>query len=199
MKKLFNVVFCLALGALISLSFYAWKEKKAIADKVLRLHIVAESNSEYDQMIKLEVRDAVLKEASRLFNGAENKAEALSMARENKSLFEDAAKKVLKESGCNLPVTVEVEKTRFPLKFYENIRLPAGVYDALNVKIGTGKGENWWCIMYPALCFVNGISGKMDYEGEKQLKEELGEERFRLVTDTDDRKIRIKFRILEIF
>ena len=91
MKKLFNVVFCLALGALISLSFYAWKEKKAIADKVLRLHIVAESNSEYDQMIKLEVRDAVLKEASRLFNGAENKAEALSMARENKSLFEDAA------------------------------------------------------------------------------------------------------------
>lgn len=199
MKKRLFILCCAVLSLFFALDLYAENEKRAIADSVLRLHVVAESNSEYDQKIKLKVRDAVLALAEDFFKEAENKDEAVAAALENKALIEKAAKDVLLKEGCFLPLRVEIKKTKFPLKIYGNIKLPGGMYDAVNVKIGKAEGENWWCIMYPALCFSKDVSGVLDSDGEKRLYTELGEEKFRLITDTGDKKIRIKFKILEFF
>ncbi len=199
MKKVYAFMLCATVFAFLALTIYAEKEKRIIASSVLRIHVVAESNSEKDQAIKLKVRDAVLAATEKMFEGVKSKDEAMTVVNGNKSVIEKAAKEVLLKEGCTLPVKVNIEKTKFPLKIYENIRLPGGVYDAVNVKIGKAKGENWWCIMYPVMCFSDGITGRLDAEGERELKEELGEERFRLITDTEDRKIKIKFKILEIF
>lgn len=199
MKKLLISGTFVCLATLFLLFGYASREKAAIASSVLRLHIVAESNSEEDQKLKLKVRDTVLREAAAIFAGAENKEEAMYLARENEELFIKAAEATLKNEGCISPVTLSIGKTVFPCKEYENIRLPGGIYDAVNVKIGKAEGENWWCIMYPMLCFTDSVSSKLDTGGEAALKKELGEERFSLISETDDKKINIKFKILELF
>ncbi len=199
MKKLCLGIFLVTALVILSLSVYAESEKRKIADSVLRFHVVAESNEEKDQLLKLKVRDRILAETEALFKDVKNKKEALLIAKKNKDLIKEAAVNELEKAGCNLPVTVSVEKERFPMKEYENIRLPGGMYDSVKVNIGNAKGENWWCIMYPALCFSGSVLGKACNEAEKILKEELGEERFSLVTDTTDTKIRIKFKILELF
>ncbi len=199
MKKLFTLGIVVSMALIFSLYIYAQREKMIIASSVLRLHVVAQSNGKNDQELKLKVRDAVLREAKALLSAAENKEEAKTIVKENENLFVSVAEKTLREEGCNYPVTVNVGKTSFPLKIYENIRLPGGVYDAVNIKIGEAKGENWWCIMYPMLCFTDNVTAKLDKDGENVLKEELGEERFSLITETKDKKINIKFKILELF
>ncbi|MDO5479714.1 MAG: stage II sporulation protein R [Clostridia bacterium] len=199
MKKLFVLGIASFMAIILIFSFYASREKAKIASSVLRFHVVAESDSDEDQRLKLKVRDAVLREAGAIMETAAGREEALKLATENKELFKNVAEVVLRKEGCFLPVSVNVEKTYFPLKEYENIRLPGGVYDAVNVRIGKGKGKNWWCIMYPMLCFTDSVTARLEKEGENMLKDELGEERFRLITDTNDEKIKIKFKILELF
>ena len=199
MKKRYILIFSLPVILIMSFHIYAKNEKEALSEGVLRLHVVAESNSREDQMLKLKVRDAVLLTAKELFEGAGTKYEAIEIACENKDKITKAAEDVLKSEGCFLPVRVEVGKTRFPTKKYENIRLPQGVYDSVNVKIGKAEGENWWCVMYPMLCFSSSVSGRLDSKSEKLLREELGDAGFSLVSDTGDPKINIKFKILELF
>ena len=199
MKKIYMVCLAVAVFMLFLMSYYANSEKEKIAKAVLRLHIVAESNSDADQNLKLKVRDAIISGTKEIFAKAENKEEAILLAEENKDLLLNIALKEIEKEGYSYPVTVSVEKTRFPLKVYDNIRLPSGIYDAINIRIGEAKGENWWCVMYPMLCFTDSITGKIESDGEKALKEELGNERFSLITDTSDKKINIKFKILEFF
>ena len=199
MKRITGLILFLIALTVFVLNAYAESEQKAIASSVLRFHVVAQSNSEKDQEIKLKVRDAVLKETSHLFKDVKSKKEALGIAEENKGIILEVAEKTLREEGCNRPVTVSIGKEAFPLKYYENIRLPSGEYDSVSIKIGDAKGKNWWCVMYPVLCFSESTSGKLDSKGEERMKTELGEERFRLISDKEDTKIRIKFKILELF
>lgn len=199
MRKFSFLVLTVSFLIVFMVNLYAEFEKKAIADGVLRLHVVAESNSKRDQELKLKVRDAVLDSAKELFSDVKNKDEAIAVAKENIKVIKDAAQKAIYDGGKCLPVKVEVGKTKFPLKVYGNIRLPGGIYDAVNVKIGKAEGENWWCVMYPALCFYDAEGGMVGKDGTEKLINELGTERFRLITDTEDKKIRIKFKILELF
>lgn len=117
---------------------------------VLRLHILAESDSERDQTLKLRVRDALLE--SGILDGADSLAEAEDIAADRLPDIERIAETVLRANGCELPVEAELADTEFDVRTYGDITMPAGTYRALRVKIGSAKGHNWWCVMYPSLC-----------------------------------------------
>ena len=117
---------------------------------VLRLHILAESDSERDQTLKLRVRDALLE--SGILDGADSLAEAEAIAADRLPDIERIAETVLRANGCELPVEAELADTEFDVRTYGDITMPAGTYRALRVKIGSAQGHNWWCVMYPSLC-----------------------------------------------
>lgn len=117
---------------------------------VLRLHILAESDSEYDQNLKIKVRDALLE--SGILDGSENLKQAENTARENLTEIIGIAENTLRKNGCNLPVSAELTEMDFDERTYGDITMPAGNYKALRIKIGSASGHNWWCVMYPPLC-----------------------------------------------
>lgn len=117
---------------------------------VLRLHILADSDSERDQTLKLRVRDALLE--SGILDGADSLAEAEAIAADRLPDIERIAETVLRANGCELPVEAELADTEFDVRTYGDITMPAGTYRALRVKIGSAQGHNWWCVMYPSLC-----------------------------------------------
>lgn len=123
----------------------------ALADQVVRLHVVANSDSEADQALKLKVRDAVLGSATPYLAGLDRQ-EALKTLEARLSDIADAAAKVVGEEGYGYPVTVSLREERFPTKRYDDFALPAGEYMALRVQLGSGGGHNWWCVVFPPLC-----------------------------------------------
>lgn len=151
--KLFNIslIFALIFSVLLSMvSFDASCEE--LRDNVLRLHILANSDCDYDQSLKLSVRDALLREGEGLFSGADTLEDAKALANANAETIKIIAEKTLKEQGCDYPVNVKVDKTFFDTRVYDDFTLPAGVYDALNVEIGKAEGRNWWCVIFPSIC-----------------------------------------------
>lgn len=197
MKKLYvlSVIIFILLNIL---SIYAQGEREKIADNVLRLHVVGESNSESDQSLKIKVRDEILLKYGKVLSSVKDKNEAIIRAQALKEEMIKAAEKVLRENGSEAEISLDIERCRFPLKVYGNIRLPGGKYDAVNIKIGEAKGENWWCVMYPPLCFEFCSEGKMTEESLDILKKSLGEKRFSLISE-DSREVKIKFKLLELF
>ncbi|MCM1507025.1 MAG: stage II sporulation protein R [Ruminococcus flavefaciens] len=121
-----------------------------LRESVLRLHILAESDSDYDQNLKLKVRDALLE--SGILDGSENLEQAENTAREKLPEIIGLSEKTLRENGCNLPVSAEITETDFDERIYGDITMPAGRYKALRIEIGSAEGHNWWCVMYPPLC-----------------------------------------------
>lgn len=122
----------------------------SLRNSVLRLHILADSDTEYAQSLKLKVRDGLLE--SGIFNEADSLEEAEEIAEEKLSEIENKAEDILRENGCFLPVTAELADVVFDERVYGDITMPAGEYRALRVKIGSAQGKNWWCVMYPPLC-----------------------------------------------
>lgn len=121
-----------------------------LRERVLRLHILANSDSDYDQSIKLKVRDAVLD--ADFFGGAEDLREAEETAKENLPKIAETAQKILHENGVNQPVSVKLDNMYFEKRVYGDITMPAGDYETVRIEIGKAEGHNWWCVMYPPLC-----------------------------------------------
>lgn len=127
-------------------------ECEGIRQSVFRVHIIANSDSQTDQQLKLTVRNRLLVLSDNLFAECKNEEQAIKLARENIDLFRDEAKKTIQQQGFDYPVKVTVDKAYFDTRVYEGFTLPAGKYDALKVVIGSGRGKNWWCVMFPAVC-----------------------------------------------
>lgn len=125
---------------------------EALPDEVFRLHVLANSDTQEDQVLKLQVRDRILRESASLMDGVTSKENAMDTAREFLPALQAAAQDEIEKQGYAYPVTVEIEKVYFPTKQYGDTTLPAGKYDALRVVIGGGEGQNWWCVLFPALC-----------------------------------------------
>jgi len=135
---------------------------------VLRLHILAESDSEYDQSLKLKVRDGLLEMG--LFTESDSLSEAEETAAKKLDDIEKAAESILRENGCELPVTAELADVVFDERVYGDITMPAGEYRALRVKIGSAQGKNWWCVMYPPLCIPAACEEDTSAEEVKEEK-----------------------------
>lgn len=153
-RKLKRWELALMLGVICSLFLGVWleDEQAALADSVLRLHVIANSDSDADQALKLAVRDKVLEAAEDLYPADATLEEAKEALEDHLPALAAAGQAVVNEAGQSYPVTARLEECWFPTKEYEGFSLPAGNYTALRVVIGEGKGQNWWCVAFPPLC-----------------------------------------------
>lgn len=154
------------------------RELDELRNSVLRLHILANSDSHYDQSLKLMVRDALLERSSEIFGEASDFEEARENAAQKISLIEDIAEEVLTENGCDMSAEAEITEMHFDERTYGDITMPAGEYTALRIEIGQAQGRNWWCVMYPPLCLPAACSceetesEEIESEGKKEFFEE---------------------------
>ncbi|MBR3988730.1 MAG: stage II sporulation protein R [Clostridia bacterium] len=190
MKKLIkSMVTAVVLVSVLSfLPFY--EECRNISDEVLRIHILADSDSQYDQSLKLKVRDEILKYTDGLYSHVSSKEQAVNITNEHINEIISTAENTLKANGCNKKVSAEVLDMNFNTRHYDNITMPSGNYTALRITIGSGNGKNWWCVMYPSLCLYSSSDAK-------SLEDELSTEQYEVITDAP--KYRFKFKILEYF
>jgi len=195
-KKFACIFLLLLLYISVSAFSYAQDVSSHLADSVFRLHVLANSDSTCDQELKYKVRDAVIKYLETF--SADSKTEVIEIATNNIKNFEGIAKQVILENGYNYDVNVEIGNFAFPTKNYGDISLPAGIYDALRIKIGKAEGKNWWCVMFPPLCFVDVSSGIVPEESKEIMEENLSHEEFGVISK-DDSEITFKFKLLEFF
>ncbi len=192
----------LSLGITLLTSLFLGQTFETIKDNVLRLHVVASSDSSRDQELKLKVRDAVSGLCASYFNASASKEESEKILLSHEEEIIRVAENTLRENGCEDSVTLSYEKTAFPTKYYKNIALPAGEYDALNIKIGEAKGQNWWCVLFPPLCFVDAAGGSLSEESADLLKDSVGDDNYAVLTAQNGEgniPIRIQFKLLEYF
>lgn len=170
-------------------------------DKLIRFHVLANSDSEEDQKLKLKVRDEVIKYLQPLLNESNSIKESEKIILSESENIKRISKNIISKNGYTYEVKVNLEYSKFPAKQYSNIVLPAGEYKALRIIIGDGEGKNWWCVMFPPLCFVDENNGVIDKETDKKLKNVLTEEEYKLISGKNADKAsnkKLKFKILEI-
>lgn len=209
MKKILNLFKNSKVKMIIILSFllflyiticafsYAQSVLPDIADSVFRLHVIANSDSDEDQNLKYKVRDSLLSYMNDICKNCTTKQKAINLVEENKDTFKQIALDTIKQNGYNYDVNINIGNFEFPTKQYGDISLPAGFYDALRVEIGEAKGHNWWCVMFPPLCFVDITSGVVPEDSKESLENSLSEEEFALISNQSDSQIQFKFKLLE--
>lgn len=147
------------------------RELDKLRNSVLRLHILADSDSESDQQLKLMVRDALLDHSEEIFGDADSLEDAEANAQEKLGLIEEIAEETLRENGCTDKVSAELADMHFDERVYGDITMPAGNYRALRVTIGSAQGRNWWCVMYPPLCLP--AACEEEVSDDKETEEEF--------------------------
>ena len=198
-KMVIILSFLLFLYTTICAFSYAENISTDIANSVFRLHVIANSDSKEDQDLKYKVRDSLIKYMKEICGDCKNKDEAIALVTENQEEFKQIALQTIHDEGYSYDVNISIGNFEFPTKDYGDISLPAGFYDALRVEIGEAKGQNWWCVMFPPLCFVDVTSGVVPEDSKEQLEDNLSEEEYALVSEDSDVKIQFKFKILEFF
>ncbi len=171
-----------------------------ISNKIIRFHVLANSDSDEDQELKLKVRDEVIKYMSPILDKSKSLDESRAILKNNQDKVIEIAEKVIKEEGYNYSVQTELKRENFPVKTYGNITLPEGEYEAFRILIGEAKGQNWWCVMFPPLCFVDMTKGQISYdESKEKLEGVLTDEEYDLITDKENSKIKFRFKLGEVF
>ena len=198
-KNSLILLFWLFLYISISAISYVNAVSSNIEESVFRLHVIANSDSKEDQDLKYKVRDNLINYMNTLCRDVNSRDEAIKLANEHKEDFVSIAKKTISENGFSYDVSIEIGNFPFPTKDYGDVSLPAGYYDALRVKIGDANGQNWWCVMFPPLCFVNVSSGIVPEESKEMIKEELNEEEYSIITNKDSAEIQFKIGLIEWF
>ena len=200
MKKYFLLSIVIILFLAISAFSYVNAISTNLADSVFRLHVIANSDSQEDQNLKYKVRDSLIEYMNTLVNSSYSKDDVIKIAKEHLNEFKNIAQNVIKENGFDYPVNVEIGNFAFPSKTYGDISFPSGFYDALKVEIGESKGQNWWCVMFPPLCFVDVTSGIVPEESKENLEDNLGTEEYDIISESNDNTyVNIKFKIIEFF
>lgn len=203
MKKNLKMVVILSFLLFLYISIcafsYAQTVSSDLANSVFRLHVLANSDSKEDQNLKYQVRDRLLSYMNTLCKDCKSKQEAISLVENNQDVFEQIAIDTISEQGFSYAVKINIGNFEFPTKNYGDISLPAGFYDALRVEIGEAKGQNWWCVMFPPLCFVDISSGVVPEDSKALMENNLSEEEFALVSDQSNQEIQFKFKLLEFF
>lgn len=167
--------------------------QESIAEKVLRFHVIANSDSTADQALKLKVRDAVGEEMAAVLMDARNRTESENLVMENLCDIKKTAEEVIAEEGYDYEVCAYIGDVDFPVKTYGDYTFPAGEYEALEVVIGEGAGRNWWCVMYPNMCFSGSVYEVVDEEAEEALKELLSEEEYEEVFSQGNYEVRFRY------
>ena len=167
----------------------------SVKDELIRFHVIANSDSREDQELKLKVRDEVIKYLEPLLKNSKSIEESRKIIKQNNKKVINIAEKVVKDNGYSYNVQTELSRENFPEKVYGKIVLPQGEYEAYRILIGDASGQNWWCVMFPPLCFIDVTKGKVE---EDKSKEVLDSQILSNKEAEEDKPV-IKFRILEFF
>lgn len=189
-----ELVLLLGLAAALLVGLWLEREQSALADSVLRLHVLANSDSETDQALKLKVRDRVLVEAESILPDEYSADQAARTLEENLFRLAAAGAEVVAQEGYDYPVSASLEETWFPTKEYEDFSLPAGRYQALRIVIGEGEGQNWWCVVFPPLCLGSARASTQEVAREAGLSEQ----QVALLTGETGGYV-VKFKVLELW
>lgn len=197
-----NGIFYLAGFAVIAI--YIWTVvlgndplQPSIASKILRFHVLANSDAACDQAVKEEVRDAVGIYLQPLLEDAESLEETKQIVARNLGAVIETAKATLQAHGYDYDVTARIARVDFPEKSYGSYTFPKGEYEALQIVIGEGKGQNWWCVLYPNMCFKGSVFEVIEDEAEESLREVLSPWEYADVFDSE--KVEFRFKFLEYF
>ena len=160
-----------------------------LAEQVFRFHVLANSDSEEDQALKMKVKETIIAYMKQELPESDSVETTKKWARENLVQIEQVAAEIIAEEGYEYSVKAEVTTCDFPDKTYGDITFPAGEYEALRIEIGQAKGQNWWCVLYPNLCFIDAVHAVVPEKGKNELKEVLEEDTYEMVTTTTRFKI----------
>lgn len=197
-KNLLIIILLLFIYCIICAFSYVNAVSTDIQNSVFRLHVIANSDSDEDQNLKYIVRDKVLEYISSISNSSMTKDEVIALANENINEIQKIAENTIHENGYNYSVKLNIGNFSFPTKKYGDITFPAGFYDALKIEIGEAKGHNWWCVMFPPLCFVDVTSGIVPEESKQTIRDNLSEEEYKLLSENSG-NMNFKFKIVEMF
>ena len=183
--KIWEISLLIALSAALCLGTWAQARQSELSSKLVRLHVIAASDEEAEQALKLQVRDAVLEYLSPRLAGADDIDQAQAIIRQEL----ESIRQVAQRAAQGRSVTVALGKECYPTKHYEGFTLPAGKYDSLRITLGQGQGHNWWCIVFPPVCLSASQSDTVE--------QQLGQEDFRLISDGEGYALR--FKVLELW
>ena len=193
MRKLVGILaLALVLGVCVYMTTVAM-DKKQLSEDILRLHVVAASDSDADQAVKLQVRDAVLAEVEKLAAGANSAEEVKTILQDHLPLLEQTANQTLAAQGVDDRASVTVTREAFPVREYDTFTLPSGVYGSLRVTIGPGQGHNWWCVVFPGLCIPAASEEVDDAAAEAGLNDSL------VGAITQEPEYEIRFFVLDLW
>ena len=197
-----RVIFLLALliaslvTGMVSRQLRVQAEKETqehLAQEVLRFHILANSDSDEDQALKMTVKEEVLGYLEGAMPEDMDVAETTDWMRRHTDELENLSREIVQQEGYDYPVSAAVTTCWFPEKTYGDLTFPSGNYEALRIEIGAAKGHNWWCVLYPNLCFLDAVNAVVPKEGTQELKNVLSEEEYSQITATTDFKIKWYF------
>lgn len=181
-------IFMVLMGTMMNVK---WSHMKAdLAGKVFRFHVLANSDREEDQALKMRVKEEILAYVKQELPTSDSAEITKAWARENLHNITDRAQQLVKREGYDYTVTAKVTSCDFPEKSYGDITFPAGEYEALRIEIGESKGQNWWCVLYPNLCFIDAVNAVVPQEGKEELKQVLEEDTYKMVTATTPFRIK---------
>lgn len=185
------------LHAMLLQSLPVYAQAESISDSVLRLRVVANSNQKEDQELKLSVKNRLCQSLKPWLDTCTSKEEAVARIQANMDLIQQETGSILKDltDSSEMNYTVQLDGSLFPIRTYGNLTFPPGSYDTLLVTLGEGKGENWWCVLYPSLCFTDETTASFSEEAEKKLQKSLSEADFSALNEG----VTFKLKIAEVF
>ena len=197
-KLFITLLILLSLYVFINAFLYATTISNDLQKSVFRLHVIANSNSKKDQNLKYVVRDNIIKYMKTICNESHSKDETIEIVSNHLDDFTQIANQTIKENGFSYTANVSLGNFEFPTKNYGDISFPSGYYDALKIQLGNADGQNWWCVLYPSVCFVDVTSGVVPQESKEQLQNSLNEEEYKLISNSDT-SVNFKFKLVEFF
>lgn len=196
----FVFTFCLISGA------YLWSKeplpflaadtgvyRAQLADDILRLHVIANSDSKKDQEVKLKVKDHIVSYIRTALPKTSSKQETIQVISSHNKELKEEAEKILKRNGFNYEAQIVIGPAMFPVKSYGDITLPAGNYDALRIILGKGEGKNWWCILFPSLCYVDETYQIVPEESKEELRQIMTEEEYESILTQKEPEVEVRF------
>jgi len=196
-----SIVICTLIISIVWLrDVYANREE--YRDNLIRFHVIANSDSPEDQELKLKVRDKVISLMNDKLINSSSIVESREIVKRNMNEIKQVAINEINRNGKQYDVDVELGNFNFPTKSYGNFTLPAGEYEAVRVVIGEGQGQNWWCVMFPPLCFIDVTNGLTDEKTSDELKKVLTQEEYNMIVNAgsgEDVPIKLKFKVVELF
>ena len=197
MYKRILIVFFTICSVLLFLGTLPVHGEAEVYDSVVRLHVLANSDSEEDQTLKLKVRDALLEKTAPLLSSCSSREEACAALEAHMDELKQIAEEVIRAEGYDYPVTILLGEEEYPEKNYDSICFPSGKYTSLRVCIGNAEGQNWWCCLFPPLCLGNSTVSSSDAE-DAFISVGLTPNQYKIITQTEKPIYRVRFKILEL-